>query len=105
MTLIRKHPSLVWPLCILFLRGPDPCLTAVRSRLLLIPDPRDERQTLLLTVKHSLCPQQPGALLYQVHTNEQDQPVIHWLGPYPASLLTRLPTTPIRSPSDTESAG
>ena len=46
--------------------GPaSPLQEAVRSRMLLTPDPSDERHHLLLTTRHSLCAQ-PAILAYDI---------------------------------------
>ncbi len=78
--------------------GPaSPLLEAARSRLLLAPDPADERRQLLLTTKHPLC-MQPAILAYDILASESGIPTIHWLGEQDYSHLARLCTGPLRSP-------
>jgi hypothetical protein len=78
--------------------GPtSPLMQASRSRLLLTPDPADERHHLLLTTRHPLCPQ-PSILVYDILASAAGIPLIHWLGEREHSQLTRLCTGPIRSP-------
>ncbi len=78
--------------------GPaSPLLEAARTRLLLTPDPADERQNLLLTTRHLLS-SQPPVLAYQILASEAGIPTIHWLGEHDPSHLVRLSTGPLRSP-------
>ncbi len=82
----------------LHLPGPaSPLLEAARSRLLLTPDPSDERHHLLLTTRHPLCAQ-PTILAYDILSSEVGTPIIHWLGERDHSHLARLCTGPLRSP-------
>jgi hypothetical protein len=82
----------------LHLPGPaSPLLEATRSRLLLTPDPSDERHHLLLTTRHPLCAQ-PTILAYDILSSEVGTPIIHWLGERDHSHLARLCTGPLRSP-------
>jgi len=64
-------------------------ISAVSSQLLIIHDPNDEQQRLLITTKHSLGPQ-PSTLAYDIIPHNQDQsiPTILWLGEhnYPTSI-------------------
>ena len=75
----------------------SPLLEAARSRLLLAPDPADERQQLLLTTRHPLCAQ-PPILAYDILASEAGIPTIHWLDERDRSQLARLCTGPLRSP-------
>jgi len=78
--------------------GPtSPLMQASRSRLLLTPDPADERHHLLLTTRHPLCPQ-PSILAYDILASAAGIPLIHWLGERDHSQLARLCTGPIHSP-------
>ncbi len=78
--------------------GPtSPLLEAARTRLLLTPDPSDERQHLLLTTCHLLS-SQPPVLTYHILASEAGIPTIHWLGERDRSHLVRLSTGPLRSP-------
>ncbi len=82
------------------LHAPGPTsalLQATRSRLLLTPDPDDERRHLLLTTRHPLCPQ-PSILAYDILASAAGIPLIHWLGERDHAHLARLCTGPIRSP-------
>jgi len=82
------------------LHSPPPTsalLQASRSRLLLTPDPADERLLLLLTTRHPLCAQ-PSILAYDILASAAGIPLIHWLGEREHSQLARLCTGPIRSP-------
>ncbi len=68
--------------------GPLDLISAVCSQLLIIHNPNDEQQRLLITTKHSLGPQ-PSTLAYDIIPQNQDQsiPTILWLGEhnYPTS--------------------
>jgi hypothetical protein len=75
----------------------SPLLQASRSRLLLTPDPADERHHLLLTTRHPLCAQ-PTILVYDILASQAGIPIIHWLGEREHSHLARLCTGPLRSP-------
>src|SRR6266581_3482023 len=78
--------------------GPtSPLMEASRSRLLLTPDPADERHHLLLTTRHPLCPQ-PSILAYDILASAAGIPLIHWLGEREHSQLARLCPGPIRPP-------
>src|SRR6266571_4929846 len=78
--------------------GPtSPLLQASRSRLLLTPDPADERHHLLLTTRHPLCPQ-PSILAYDILASQAGIPLIQWLGERDHTQLARLCTGPLRSP-------
>src|SRR6266702_1244327 len=76
---------------------PSPLLEASRSRLLLTPDPADERHHLLLTTRHPLCPQ-PSILAYDILASQAGIPLIQWLGERDHTQLARLCTGPLRSP-------
>ena len=76
---------------------PSPLLEAARTRLLITPDPADERQCLLLATRH-LHSSQPPVLAYQTLVSEAGVPTIHWLGGRDSSNLVRLSTGPLRSP-------
>ena len=78
--------------------GPtSPLLEAARARLLLTPDPADERHHLLLTTRHLLS-SQPPVLAYHTVASEAGTSTIHWLGERDPSHLVRLSTGPLRSP-------
>lgn len=80
--------------------GPSsPLLDAVRSRLLLIPDPQDVSHTLLLTTRHLLCLQSVVPILAYYNTCQSPDglPTFAFLGNYDHSLLTRLCTGPLHS--------
>ena len=70
---------------------------AVCSRLLLIPDPADERHHLLLTTRHSFC-SQPAILAYDLPLSDGDIPTLQWLAPQDRTCLARLSTGPLYSP-------
>ena len=75
----------------------SPIFTAARSHLLLAPDPADERHCLLLTTKHPLSG--PAATLsYTITATQQDIPIIRWLAERDPADLSRLSTSPLRSP-------
>ncbi len=78
--------------------GPtSPLQEAVRSRMLLTPDPSDERHHLLLTTRHSLCAQ-PAILAYDILFSDGGIPRIQWLAEQDRSHLARLCTGPLLSP-------
>jgi AAA domain len=75
----------------------SPLLEAARSRLLLMPDPADDRHHLLLTTKHTLSG--PSSILsYEITPTEAGIPILHWLGERDHTSLERLANGPIRSP-------
>jgi AAA domain len=78
--------------------GPaSPLQEAVRSRMLLTPDPSDERHHLLLTTRHALCAQ-PAILAYDILVSDGGIPAIQWLAERDRSQLARLCTGPLHSP-------
>lgn len=67
------------PVDLLHLSGPtSPLQEAARSRLLLTPDPTDERHHLLISTGHPLSAQ-PPLLAYDLLCSDGDIPTIHWL--------------------------
>ena len=76
---------------------PSPLLQAARSRLLLTPDPGDERHHLLLTTRHPLCTP-PSILASDILSSQGAIPSIHWLGEREHSHLARLCNGPLRCP-------
>jgi hypothetical protein len=74
----------------------SPLLEAARSRMLLTPDPGDERHHLLLTTRHSLCVQ-PTILAYDILFSDGGIPTIQWLDERDRSQLARLCTGPLLS--------
>ena len=78
--------------------SPSPLHEAARSRLLLLPDPADERHHLLLTTRHLLSPQLPAILAYDLLFSEAGIPNIHWLDASDYTRLARLSTAPLHSP-------
>ncbi|MGI9060129.1 MAG: AAA family ATPase [Ktedonobacteraceae bacterium] len=76
---------------------PSPILEAIRSRLLLTPDPDNENHCLLLTTHHLLCPQ-PPILAYDTRFSTEGIPTLHWLGEHERAHLARLCTGPVSSP-------
>jgi AAA domain len=78
--------------------GPtSPLQEAARSRLLLLPDPADERHHLLITTSHLLCAQ-PPILAYDLLLSDADLFTIHWLAAPDHTHLARLSTGPLHSP-------
>lgn len=75
----------------------SPLLEAARSRILLTPDPADERHHLAITTRHSLCAQ-PAILAYDILFPEGAIPTIQWLAEHDLSHLARLCTGPLHSP-------
>jgi hypothetical protein len=76
---------------------PSALMEASRSRLLLTPDPADERHHLLLTTRHPLCAQ-PTILVYDILSSQAGIPLLHWFGERDHAQLARLCTAPLRSP-------
>src|SRR5439155_25232100 len=60
-------------------------ITAVRSRLLIVPRPDDEESRLLVTTKHTFS-QPPITLLYQVIAQDQYTPTLLCVGDYPGPI-------------------
>lgn len=86
------------PADILRSSGPaSPLQEAIRSRLLLTPDPADERHHLLITTRHPLC-SQPPILSYDLLYSEAGIPTFHFLAERDRAQLLRLSTGPLRSP-------
>lgn len=86
------------PADLLHSSGPtSPLYEAVCSRLLLTPDPADERHHLLITTWHPLSAQ-PPILACDLLGSDVGIPVIHWLAERDHTHLARLSTAPLHSP-------
>jgi hypothetical protein len=75
----------------------SPLLEAASTRLLLTPDPVDERHHLLLATRHLLS-SPPPVLAYHIRPSEAGIPTIRWIGERDSSHLVRLSTGPLLSP-------
>ena len=91
-SLSRPPADPIHPSC-----SPAPLYEAVRSHLLLIPDPADERHHLLLTIRHPFCAQ-PDILAYDIPLSDGDVPTLRWLAARDHTHLARLSTGPLHSP-------
>ncbi len=86
------------PADLLHSSGPtSPLYEAVCSRLLLTPDPADERHNLLITTGHPLSAQ-PPILACDLLCSDGGIPAIHWLAERDHTHLARLSTAPLHSP-------
>ncbi len=78
--------------------GPaSPLQEAARSRLLLTPDPSDERRHLVIPTRHTLCTR-PPILAYDLLLSDNGIPALRWLAERDHTHLARLSTAPLRSP-------
>ncbi len=64
-----------------------PLISSVHSALLLIPDPEDDQERLLLTIKHSLSTHTP-VLSCAISPQPSGIPIIQWLGEHTGSVIS-----------------
>ena len=77
--------------------GARELLPWVRSSLLFLPDALDPDKRLLVTPKHTFCPE-PAVLTCQLDTTDQGIPILDWLGETDAPLFTLAPRLAPLSP-------
>ncbi|MHB8597438.1 MAG: AAA family ATPase [Ktedonobacteraceae bacterium] len=64
-----------------------PLISSVHSALLLIPDPEDDQERLLITIKHSLSTPTP-VLSCSISPQPSGIPIIQWLGEHTDSVIS-----------------